>query len=58
LPGGLIALYTTTKIDPVPKDAYLHLTFKIGGYKERTIKWRVKPGESAAGAGENKDKTP
>jgi hypothetical protein len=43
LPGGLIALYTKTKIDPMPQDAYLHLTFRMGGYKERIMKWRVEP---------------
>lgn len=58
LPGGLIALYTTTKIDPVPEDAYLHLTFRMGGYKERTMKWRVEPLKSAVEAGENEDRTP
>lgn len=58
LPGGLIALYTPGSSDPRPDNGYLSLTFQFGGYKERTIKRRVKPGESAAGAGENKDKTP
>jgi len=58
LPGGLIALYTTeTKIDPVPKDAYLHLTFRLGGYKERTIKWRVEPRKTAGEAGEDESKS-
>jgi len=53
LPGGLIALFTKTKIDPVPKDAYLHLTFRMGGYKERTIKWRIEPLKTAGEAGED-----
>jgi hypothetical protein len=53
LPGGLIALYTTTIIDPVPEDAYLHLTFRMGGYKERTMKWRVEPLKSAVEEGED-----
>ena len=57
LPGGLIALYTTTKIDPVlVEDAYLYLTFRMGGYKERTIKWRVEPLNSAVEAGEDESK--
>jgi len=43
LPGSLVVLYTTTEIDPVPKNAYVRLTFRMGGYKERTIKWRVEP---------------
>jgi len=54
LPGGLIAVFTTTKIDPVPNDAYLYLTFKIGGYKERTMKWRVEPLKTAGKAEEEK----
>ena len=41
LPGGLVVLHTTTEID-VPENAYLYLTFKIGGYKEKTIKFRAK----------------
>jgi hypothetical protein len=57
LPGGLIALFTETKIDPVPEDAYLQLTFRMGGYKERTIKWRVEPLKLEVVAGENKDET-
>jgi len=56
LPGGLIALFTETKIDPVPEDAYLHLTFRMGGYKERTIKWRVEPLKTAGEAGEDGSK--
>jgi len=51
LPGGLIALYTTTKID---KDAYLHLTFRMGGYKERTTKWRVEHGNQEGEAEKEK----
>jgi len=58
LPGGLIALYTTANIDLVPEDDYLYLTFRMGGYKERTMKWRVEPLKAAVAAGENKDKTP
>lgn len=57
LPGGLIALCTHPKIDPVPEDAYLHLTFRMGGYKERTMKWRVEPLKSAVEAEENEPRT-
>lgn len=57
LPGSLIVLHTTTKTD-VPEGAFLHLTFRMGGYKERTMKWRVEPLKTAVAAGENKDKTP
>ena len=57
LPGGLIALFTETEIDPVPKDAYLHLTFRMGGYKERTTKWRVEPVKAAGGPREDESKT-
>jgi len=56
LPGGLVALYTTTEIDSVPEHAYLHLTFKMGGYKERTIKWRIEPLKTAGEAGEDGSK--
>lgn len=56
LPGGLIALFTETKIDPVPKDVYLYLTFRMGDYKERTIEWRVEPLNSAVEAGEDESK--
>ena len=58
LPGGLIALFTETEIDPVSEDACLHLTFRMGGYKERTMKWRVEPLKSTVEAGENEDRTP
>ena len=58
LPGSLIALYTTKHpIDPVPKDAYLHLTFRMGDYKERSMKWRVEPLKSAAETGEDESRT-
>ena len=55
LPGGLVALFTETKIDPVPKDAYLHLTFRMGDYKERTIQWQIEPVKTPVAAEENED---
>ena len=56
LPGGLIALFTETKIDPVPEDAYLHLSFRMGGYKERTTKWRVESVRATGETGEDESK--
>jgi hypothetical protein len=42
-PGGLLAVYTQTALDPVQEDAFLHFTFRMGAYRERTMRWRVEP---------------
>lgn len=42
-PGGLLAVYTPTALDPVKEGAFLHFTFRMGAYRERTMKWRVEP---------------
>jgi hypothetical protein len=56
LPRGLIALYTPGPSNPRPDNGYLSLTFQFGGYKERTIKWRVEPLKSEEKAGEDESK--